>query len=97
MSTFEKEKEISRLRSGVCSHSFIDMKGSAARNWVGSAPIVWAFLGGFICTDVQILQHLFGYILICFFFSLFTKKAHVDKEINNRSVKSVGMETNNLC
>lgn len=32
-----------------------------------------------------------------FFLFIYKKKAHVDKEINNRSVKSVGMEMNNLC
>lgn len=84
MSTFKKEKQISRLRSSACSHSFVDKKGSAAGNLLG-------FLREFI------LRHLFGYILFPFFCLFIYKTAHVDMEINNLSVESVGMETNNPC
>lgn len=78
MSTFEKDK-INQQATFRRVQSFVhryERKCSKKLGWISSNLLGFFFLG-FICTDVQILQHLFGYILICFFFSLFTKKKHM--------------------
>lgn len=76
MGTFEKEKKnqqatFRRVQSFI--HQY-ERKCSKKLGWISSNLL--GFFGGFICTDVQILQHLFGYILICFF-SLYLQKKHM--------------------
>lgn len=98
MSTFEKDK-INQQATFRRVQSFIhryERKCSKKLGWI-SSNLLGFFWGD---SSVQTFRS-FSISLVTFssvfFLFIYKKKAHVDKEINNRSVKSVGMEMNNLC
>lgn len=87
----KKTKEtISRLRSGVCSHSFINKKGSAARNWVGFSSNLLGFFF-FWNSSVQTFKS-FSISLVIFssVFFLFIYKKSTCRHGNKQPVSQVG-------